>query len=131
MNRREAWHGGVSASLGVGFSKAPLHPVVKANGGTNMEASMPKKVEFSCREPRANSVFVAGTFNGSKPDAAPLLKSGGQWTGELPLPPGRHEYKFVIDGQWCCEAGCEHAYQGCSKCVPNEFGTMNRVLEVG
>ncbi|OYW13676.1 MAG: hypothetical protein B7Z55_16435 [Planctomycetales bacterium 12-60-4] len=36
----------------------------------------------------------------------------------------------MVDGQWCCEPGCEHEYDGCEKCCVNEFGTMNRLLEV-
>jgi AMP-activated protein kinase-like protein len=80
----------------------------------------------------AKAVFVAGTFNHWKADVTPLHPdlANGNWTGTLRLPPGRHEYKFVVDGQWCCEAGCEHEYRGCPKCVPNRFGTMNRVFEV-
>lgn len=89
-------------------------------------------VKFTCHAPAAQQVFVAGTFNEWKPDAAPLVRdNAGNWQGSLKLPPGRLEFKFVADGQWCCEAGCEHEYQGCPKCVPNDFGTMNRVLEVG
>lgn len=90
------------------------------------------KVHLSCHAPGAKAVFVAGTFNDWKPDATPLHNHlpNGEWAVTLPLPPGHHEYKFVVDGQWCCEAGCEHEYQGCPKCVPNAFGTMNRVLEV-
>lgn len=45
------------------------------------------------------------------------------------LSPGRHEFKFVVDGEWCCEPGCNGRDQG-PKCVPNPFGTMNRVIEV-
>ena len=91
-----------------------------------------KPAEFSCHAPKAKAVFVAGTFNDWKADATPLQPhpANGTWTGTLPLPPGRHEYKFVVDGKWCCEPGCDHEYRGCPKCVPNEFGTMNRVLEV-
>lgn len=97
-----------------------------------MKSTQPNPVEFSCHAPEATTVFVAGTFNNWRPDATPLRRhtSTGNWTGTLPLPPGRHEYKFVIDGQWCCEAGCEHEYRGCPKCIPNDFGTMNRVLDV-
>lgn len=92
-----------------------------------------KPVQFSCNAPKAKAVFVAGSFNDWKADAVPLHPDlpNGTWTGTVPLPPGRHEYKFVVDGQWCCEGGCEHEYRGCPKCVPNDFGTMNRVLEVG
>ncbi len=87
---------------------------------------------FTCHAPRAEAVAVAGTFNGWDAAATPLTRDAdGDWTCVLDLPPGRHEYKFVVDGAWCCEPGCEGAYHGCPKCVPNAFGTMNRVVEVG
>jgi hypothetical protein len=78
------------------------------------------------------AVFVAGTFNEWKPDAAPLHRDvvSGNWTGALPLAPGHYEYKFVVDGKWCCDPGCEGEYRGCPRCVPNALGTMNRTLEV-
>lgn len=88
-------------------------------------------VHFFCHAPDARSVFVAGTFNEWQPDTTPMMRDDeGDWTASLPLSPGRYEYKFVVDGQWCCEPDCEHEHNGCPKCVPNEFGTMNRVLEV-
>lgn len=97
-----------------------------------MKETNSKPVEFSCHAPEAKGVFVAGTFNDWKPDVAPLHlhPPNGMWSATLSLPPGRYEYKFVVDGHWCCEPGCEHAYRGCPKCVSNDFGTMNRVLEV-
>ena len=97
-----------------------------------MKKTKSKPVELSCHAPEAKAVFVAGTFNDWKPDATPLHihLPNGKWTVTLPLPPGRHEYKFVVDGQWCCEPGCDHEYRGCPKCCANSFGTMNRVLEV-
>ena len=97
-----------------------------------MEQTHSVPVEFSCNAPKAKAVFVAGTFNDWKTDAAPLRRhqTNGKWTITLRLPQGHHEYKFVVDGQWCCEPGCEHEYRGCPKCVSNEFGTMNRVVEV-
>jgi len=90
-----------------------------------------KTVEFSCFAPGAASVFLAGTFNDWSTDAAPMHKTDdGTWLVEIGFPPGRYEYKFVIDGQWCCEPGCEVLGPSCPKCVPNQFGTMNRLLEV-
>ena len=84
---------------------------------------------LSCRAPKA--VCVAGTFNDWNPTATPLTRQAdGTWAATLALPRGRHEYKFVVDGEWCCEPGCETVYQGCPKCVPNPSGTMNRVVEV-
>lgn len=54
----------------------------------------------------------------------------GLWKTTLSIPRGRHEFKFIVDGQWCCDPGCagNHA---CPDCVINEHGTMNRVLEIG
>jgi 1,4-alpha-glucan branching enzyme len=95
-----------------------------------MEHPKLKTVDFSCHAPKAKAVFVAGSFNDWRPDVTRLHSENGLWSGTLPLAPGHYEYKFVVDGQWCCEAGCEHAYQGCPKCVANDFGTMNRVLTV-
>lgn len=86
---------------------------------------------FSCHAPKAGAVSVAGTFNGWDPSATPLTRrADGTWAATLDLAPGRHEYKFVVDGQWCCEPGCEEPHNGCPHCVPNPFGTMNRVIEV-
>lgn len=86
---------------------------------------------FECHAPAAQSVGLAGTFNDWNPAATPMTKDDqGLWQASVGRAPGRYEFKFVVDGEWCCEPGCEGAYHGCPKCVPNEFGTMNRVLEV-
>lgn len=84
-----------------------------------------------CHAPEAQAVSVAGTFNGWDPAAAPLTKDAdGGWSVLLDLPLGRHEFKFLVDGRWCCEPGCGGTNQDCPKCVPNPFGTMNRLIEV-
>ncbi len=41
----------------------------------------------------------------------------------LGLPPGRYEYNDVIDGNWCIDPYC-------SEWVPNQAGSLNRVLRV-
>ncbi len=95
------------------------------------ESMKQKKItRFSCQAEHANSVCLAGTFNDWNAQSTPMRKNGGEWSADLELAPGRYEYKFVVDGQWCCEPGCEDEYRGCPKCVPNQFGTMNRLLEV-
>ncbi len=38
----------------------------------------------------------------------------------LPIPPGRHEYKFVVNGAW-------YADPNSADCVPNAHGTLNSV----
>jgi 1,4-alpha-glucan branching enzyme len=86
---------------------------------------------FSLCASHATSVFLAGTFNGWNPRATPMRKYGDcEWRAALELPPGRYEYKFVVDGQWCCRRDChDRAYPG-PGCVTNEYGTFNLVIEV-
>lgn len=64
---------------------------------------------FSYYSPSARQVTLAGSFNnwggtqgGGRYDASidPMddLDGDGVWTIAMPLPPGRYQYKFVIDG---------------------------------
>lgn len=72
-------------------------------------------------------VFIAGTFNDWMPDKDHQRRDrDGLWITTLSVIPKHHEYKFIVDGKWCCEVGCEHTYSGCPKCAPNAFVTMNR-----
>ncbi|HMO19120.1 MAG TPA: glycogen-binding domain-containing protein [Oligoflexia bacterium] len=88
--------------------------------------------EIVCSAPDAKKVFVAGTFNDWSDSNTPMTKGkDGNWITNLPLSPGHYEYKFVIDGKWCCKPGCgDNPHIGCHDCTSNSFGTMNRVLEV-
>lgn len=81
--------------------------------------------------PGASEVFVAGTFNDWCPTSHPMeQETPGNWVLALDLAPGFYQYKFIIDGEWCCDPECDEPCGDCSKCVPNEFGTMNHVLIV-
>lgn len=85
---------------------------------------------IACLAPEATEVLVAGTFNNWDRAATHLKrKKNGRWSIRLGLSPGRYEYKFIVDGNWCCAPGCT-GDQACLQCVPNDFGTMNRVLVV-
>lgn len=87
--------------------------------------------DFVVHAPEAKTVSVAGSFNDWRVDANPLVRDDdGTWRASLDLAPGRYEYKFIIDGQWCCEPGDDSTFDGRGGCVCNEYGTMNRVLEV-
>ncbi len=89
-----------------------------------------RSVAFSVRAPQANCAFLAGSFNDWNPDALPMRKdAAGKWTVSVKLKPGRYEYKFVVDGEWCSRA-TDDTDSGSSDCVANAFGTENRVLEV-
>eukprot|EP01102_Stenamoeba_stenopodia_P012754 TRINITY_DN4056_c0_g1_i2.p1 TRINITY_DN4056_c0_g1~~TRINITY_DN4056_c0_g1_i2.p1 ORF type:complete len:210 (-),score=41.71 TRINITY_DN4056_c0_g1_i2:338-967(-) len=44
-------------------------------------------------------VFITGSFNGWK-EKIPLSKSEHDFTIIQNLPPGVHQYKFIVDGKW-------------------------------
>jgi 1,4-alpha-glucan branching enzyme len=90
-----------------------------------------RSVTFSCFAPTARAVFLAGTFNGWNPEATLLVKDAeGRWDATLDLVPGYYEFKFAVDGAWCCEPGLPEPTRACPSCVPNRFGTMNCKMEV-
>ncbi len=50
-------------------------------------------------EKKVESISVAGSFNSWDAGASPLKKtSGDTWVAEIPLSPGTHKYKIVING---------------------------------
>lgn len=60
-------------------------------------------VRFVFRAPSASSVSIVGSFNQWEPGKHPLHgpEADGVWTIVLPLPSGRHEYRFVVNGaEW-------------------------------
>jgi 1,4-alpha-glucan branching enzyme len=74
--------------------------------------------------PDAREVSVAGSFCDWRTGSHALKRNGsGGWTTTIPLPPGRYEYRFVVDGEWRDEPQCIER-------VPNPFGTENCVLHV-
>jgi len=58
-------------------------------------------VRFSFLAPSASSVSIAGSFNHWDPQTNALTgpDRDGVWTTVLPLPPGRYEYRFVVNGK--------------------------------
>ncbi len=48
----------------------------------------------------AREVAVVGSFNHWSPRANPMRRVGRQWQVRLRAEPGRHAYKFWVDGQW-------------------------------
>ena len=90
-----------------------------------------RATRITCSAPHARNVVLSGTFNKWDPAALAMTRNAeGQWSVELELPPGLYEYKFVVDGVWCCDARSRSDCRDCDDCVPNELGTLNRVLQV-
>lgn len=83
-----------------------------------------KKALFEYYAPHARRVHVAGTFNDWNPQASPLKREpDGKWKVGLALPPGRYEYRYLVDGVWEND-------QRPVECVPNAFGSWNCVVTV-
>ncbi len=63
-----------------------------------------KEVKFSFKPPqKAQTVYLAGSFNNWNPNATPMTDTDGDgiWEIVIPLPAGKHLYKFVVDGsEW-------------------------------
>jgi 1,4-alpha-glucan branching enzyme len=86
---------------------------------------------FACRVPAAREVFLAGTFNRWDPTKLPMHQDrDGAWKAALQLGPGRYEFKFVVDGKWCCDPEGGEACRDGGLYVPNPLGSMNCVVEV-
>lgn len=83
------------------------------------------KVRFEVRFPEASAVYIAGTFNdwdGTARRLKRVKKGEPLFVAVLDLPPGHHEFKYVVDGEWVC---CPN-----SESIPNEMGGHNSVVEV-
>jgi 1,4-alpha-glucan branching enzyme len=82
-----------------------------------------KPVKFRITATPGCKIFVAGTFNNWDPRQLELKEKTGVFGATMPLPLGRHEYKFVIDGVWCVDPEC-------TEWVPNSLGSLNSVVTV-
>jgi len=83
-----------------------------------------RRVEFILDMPTAVVVSVAGTFNNWDVSRNPMRKGkGGLWRCVVSVPAGRHEYRFVVDGEWISDPKAAAS-------APNPHGSSNSVLEV-
>lgn len=97
-----------------------------------------KRIKFTCDASGAGSVFLVGSFNKWDPATLPMKQDPDEnWSVEVLLNSGIYEYKYFIDGEWRCRPDQDGAYlcpecvtNLCRHCVPNDHGTMNRVIEV-
>ena len=81
-----------------------------------------KRKLFKLLAPQAASVYLVASFNDWDPQAHPLKKDAqGLWKTSVTLPMGKHEYRFVVDGEW-------HNDPQCQEHLPNPFGTTNCIL---
>jgi serine protease AprX len=115
-------YGVVNARRAVELARTETHAL-------NVVGCKPPRVEsgrlmFVFHDDSANSVSVAGDFNGWS--QTPLKRNGsGLWSKEIAVPrTGRFEYKFIINGQrWI-----EDPSNGMK--APDNYGGLNSVLVV-
>jgi len=82
----------------------------------------PTRFEFESAT--AKSVRVAGSFNDWNSVGTEMRSDGdGRWAKEMVLPPGIHEYLFVVDGEWVEDPRATES-------TPNPFNRNNSVLRV-
>lgn len=128
------------ASLALAASVAALavlgtRLVDSANGASPVSAATNRApdtihvVRFVLVDSNARSVALAGNFNQWKTDATPLRAAGsaGVWMADVSLPPGRHEYAFVVtDGR-----GQRWIADPLSRKVEDDFGIVSSVIFLG
>jgi hypothetical protein len=74
--------------------------------------------------PNAKRIFLSGEFNNWSETAYLMKKEGDEWVFSVHLSPGKHLYKFIVDGNWVIDPGNKLWEQ-------NEQNTGNSVLWIG
>mmetsp|Transcript_22477 Transcript_22477/g.38799 ORF Transcript_22477/g.38799 Transcript_22477/m.38799 type:complete len:188 (+) Transcript_22477:108-671(+) len=76
---------------GGGVSSGPSQGTKQAQDGV--------KVEFVYADGAKDDVQLSGDWNDWK--AIQMFhEGGGMWSVVTPVPPGPHEFKFIVDGEW-------------------------------
>ena len=96
--------------------------LMKKNAAKNGKASVTFELPV---EAGAESACVCGSFNEWAVDATPMKRrKDGSQAVNVQLTPGRHEYRFFIDGERWENDGAADGY------VPNGLGSDNSVVDV-
>lgn len=85
--------------------------------------SMARDILFNVSAPNAKDIYVVGDFNNwnTADDYRLSRLEDGRWEKKLGLSPGRHKYKFIIDGEWVQDSQNNDHEQ-------NSFGTFDSVI---
>ena len=78
---------------------------------------------FRFTAPDAMSVVLVGDFTHWQKQGIPMRKDrDGTWSATVRLEPGRHTYRFIVDGEWRDDPACTLR-------APNPFGSADMVRE--
>ena len=82
------------------------------------------EVAFRLAAPSAGAVAFAADFTDWDKAPIQMTKAGsGVWQVKVPLAPGTHRYKFLVDGKWQDDPACPQR-------IPNPFGSADALIEV-
>ena len=108
--------------------------ILKVNDGINLPrnsysdkqcpAQLKEGVLFGYQDTRAKLVQIAGDFNNwvnESMDSDPSRP--GHWEKLIALPPGKHRYKFIVDGEWTVDPQNEVLES-------NPYGGTDSVIQV-
>jgi 1,4-alpha-glucan branching enzyme len=83
-----------------------------------------KRITFKLEAAEAKQAVLVGDFNSWNEKKHVMKKDNkGRWTKIVTLPPGRYEYKFLVDGRWQNDPGNDQIVQ-------NTYGTHNNIVKV-
>jgi 1,4-alpha-glucan branching enzyme len=81
-------------------------------------------VAFTYTDSKAKAVFITGEFNHWSTTATPMKRDElGKWMAQVALRPGKHAYKFFVDGRWMQDFGNPVE-------APDGFGGKNSMITV-
>ena len=111
-----------SSLMEPGRKKESFQPTQTAEAKKKEAAA--RKESFTYFAPSADNVMLVGDFTEWEQNPISLKKQkDGTWKATVPLEPGEHQYRFLVDGQWQDD-------QECSDKRPNGFGQQNCIRQV-
>lgn len=114
----------IAALAAIGMSTVQRGPAALAAAARSDTVYV---VRFVFVAPSAQKVAIVGDFNNWNRSTTALTPTGeaGLWTAAVTLPPGRHEYAFIVDGtRWTADPLAAVTIQ-------DDFGTASSILTVG
>ncbi|HKL03822.1 MAG TPA: hypothetical protein VJ911_09105 [Cryomorphaceae bacterium] len=103
----------------------PSNPFLIYHGDyENSFIAIQSNIEFTLPAFRdAKTVIVTGSFNGWSEENNAMIWKEGSWIFPMYLAPGKHTYKFIVDGDWISDP-LNPLYE------ESEFGSRNSILWV-
>lgn len=116
-------------------AKTPAFAAAAFAGPVSLLTPAPKRLRmpyasgegivFTCDDPSAESVFIAGSFNGWNTMSHRLSRGAdGLWRITIPLAEGTYQYKFIVDGRWTLDPANPYS-------VSDGAGHVNSIVAVG